>query len=65
MISIMKIEILISLTSVISVILALHPDSGALGKIVGGVEAPKRKDHNLQIFWERPNNLKKKSPTLF
>ena len=58
MISIMKIEILILLTSYISVILALHTDSGALGKIVGGVEAPKSKDHNVQIIF-------KKSPTLF
>ena len=45
----MKIEILILLTTVISVILALHPDNG-YGKIVGGVEAPKRKlEHVRQI----------------
>ena len=41
-ISIMNIQILILSTSVISVILALHPNSG-YGKIVGGVEAPRRK----------------------
>ena len=44
----MKIEILILLTTVISVILALHPDNG-YGKIVGGVEAPKRKFFTLQV----------------
>ena len=53
----MNIGILILLTTLISVISALHPDNG-YGKIVGGVEAPKRKNHKVQIFWEEHNNLK-------